>query len=149
MLVLHHINHLLQKRVRNLSIKWRQFMKTLLKLQTYMGGRAILLPGALALSALSSLMGMLPFIFIWLIVRELFRSTGVLSQELISTYAWWAMGTAIAGVVVYFFALTLSHLAAFRVETNMRPHEIEPFTYSFIHFLFNPLPILFSTTSNH
>lgn len=115
-------------------------MKTLLKLQAYMGGRAILLPGALLLSALSSLMGMLPFIFIWLIVRELFRSTGALSQELISTYAWWAMGTAIGGIVVYFFALMLSHLAAFRVETNMRRQAM----HKIVHF---PLGFFDSNTS--
>jgi ATP-binding cassette subfamily B protein len=30
------------------------------------------------------------------------------------------MGTAIGGIAVYFLALTLSHLAAFRVETQMR-----------------------------
>jgi ATP-binding cassette subfamily B protein IrtA len=100
-------------------------MNTLSKLQTYMAGRKALLPGALALSAISSLMGMLPFIFIWLIVRELFKSQAESSQELINTYAWCAMGTAIGGVLVYFLALTLSHLAAFRVETNMRRQAMQ------------------------
>lgn len=95
-------------------------MKTLLKLQAYMGGRRILLPGALVLSALSSVLGMLPFVFIWLIVREFLGSPGASSGNLADTYAWWAMGTAIGGIVVYFIALMLSHLAAFRVETNMR-----------------------------
>lgn len=42
-----------------------------------MTGRKALLPGALALSAISSLTGMLPFIFIWLIVRELFTSGSI------------------------------------------------------------------------
>lgn len=94
-------------------------MNTLSRLQTYMGGRKILLPAAVILSGISSLTGILPFIFIWLIVRELLVSpTG--SQVLINTYAWWAMGTAVGGVVLYFLALTLSHFAAFRVEANMR-----------------------------
>jgi ATP-binding cassette subfamily B protein len=84
-----------------------------------MCGRKILLPAAVILSGISSLTGILPFIFIWLIVRELLVSpTG--SQVLINTYAWWAMGTAVGGVVLYFLALTLSHFAAFRVEANMR-----------------------------
>ncbi|MBE9469337.1 MAG: ABC transporter ATP-binding protein [Bacteroidetes bacterium] len=95
-------------------------MKTLLKLQAYMTGRKALLPGALALSAISTLMGMLPYIFIWLIVKELFNTGADYSQVRINTYAWWAVGMAIAGVILYFLALTLSHLAAFRVETNMR-----------------------------
>ncbi len=115
-------------------------MKTLLKLQSYMAGRSVLLPGALLLSGLGSLVGMLPLIFIWLIVRELFSSTGVLSQDLISTYAWWAMGTAIGGMVIYFMALMLSHLAAFRVETNMRRQAM----HKIVHF---PLGFFDNNTS--
>nr|WP_319494453.1 ABC transporter ATP-binding protein [uncultured Desulfobacter sp.] len=100
-------------------------MNTLLKLQTYMGGRKAFLPGALALSAMSSLMGMLPFIFIWLIAGELFKSKADVSRELIDTYAWYAMGTAVGGVCLYFLALMLSHLAAFRAETNMRRQAMQ------------------------
>ena len=100
-------------------------MNTLLKLQAYMSGRKALLPGALALSAISSLMGMLPFIFIWLIAGELFKSKADSSPELINTYAWYAMGTAVGGVCLYFLALMLSHLAAFRAETNMRKQAMQ------------------------
>lgn len=90
-----------------------------------MGGRKALLPGALVLSAISSLMGMLPFIFIWLIAGELFKSQADSSPELINIYAWYAMGTAVGGVCLYFLALTLSHLAAFRAETNMRRQAMQ------------------------
>lgn len=93
-------------------------MNTLLKLQTYMGNRKILLPGALALSAISALTGMLPYLFIWFIVSDLF--TAGFHSISTSTYAWWAVGTAIASIILYFAALSLSHLAAFRVEANMR-----------------------------
>jgi ATP-binding cassette subfamily B protein len=85
-----------------------------------MSGRKAMLPAALVLSAISSLMGILPFIFIWLIIKELLISPAESSQALINTYAWWALGTAVGGVVFYFLSLMLSHLAAFRVETNMR-----------------------------
>lgn len=100
-------------------------MSTLSKLQTYMTGRKILLPGALILSAISSLLGMLPLIFIWLIVREFLKSETESSQFLINTYTWWALGTAIGGVIFYFSALMFSHLAAFRVETNMRRYAMK------------------------
>lgn len=99
-------------------------MNTLFKLQEYMTGRKALLPGAIAVSALSSLMGMLPYIFIWLIIRELL-TVSTWSAALVSTYAWWAMGTAVGGVILYFCALSLSHLAAFRVEANMRCHSMK------------------------
>ncbi len=95
-------------------------MKTLRKLQAYMRGKKALLPGSLLVSALSSLITMLPFIFLWLIIREFLDFSRQYDQLLINTYAWWALGTAIGGVVLYFLALTLSHLVAFRVETDMR-----------------------------
>ena len=46
-------------------------MNTLKKLQQYMGNRKALLPVSMTLSALSALTGMLPYILIWFIVREL------------------------------------------------------------------------------
>ena len=94
-------------------------MNTLSKLRTYMTGRKALLPLALVLSALSALTGMAPFILIWFIIRE-FLTVGASSQSLINTYAWWAAGLAVASIVIYFLALSSSHLAAFRVECNMR-----------------------------
>lgn len=95
-------------------------MNTFKKLQTYMVGRKGLLPAALALSALSAIAGMMPFIFIWFIIRDLFAAGDNYSSEFIAFYAMWAVGTAVAGIILYFAALSCSHLAAFRVETNMR-----------------------------
>jgi ATP-binding cassette, subfamily B, bacterial IrtA/YbtP len=90
------------------------------KIQFYMTGRKIMLPVSITLSAISAIAGMLPFIFIWLIVREFLKSDVAFSQSLINQYAWWAVGTAIGGVILYFLALSVSHLGAFRVEINMR-----------------------------
>ena len=75
----------------------------------------------MAVSALSALGGIAPLVLIWLIVRELFAAGGVPADYTrIITYAWWAAGTAVAGVILYFAALMLSHLMAFRVESNLR-----------------------------
>ncbi len=82
-------------------------------------GRKALLPLSLVLSALSALAGMAPYVLIWFIVRE-FIISGISSQYLIITYAWWAAGLAVASIIIYFLALSSSHLAAFRVECNMR-----------------------------
>lgn len=95
-------------------------MNTLKKLQFYMGKRKVLMPIALTLSGLSGLLSLMPFIFIWLIVRSLLLTGSVASGIPINVYAWWAVGTAVAGLVIYFAGLMLLHLAAFRVETNMR-----------------------------
>lgn len=97
-------------------------METFIKLQSYMTGRKALLPTALVFSALSSVVGMLPLGFIWLIMRDLFLHN---PQTLMHTYAWWAAGSAIVSVLLYFVALSLSHLAAFRVETVMRGKSMQ------------------------
>ncbi|NPE27839.1 ABC transporter ATP-binding protein [Methanococcoides sp. SA1] len=104
-------------------------MNTLLQLQEYMAERKILLPGALILSAISALISMVPFILIWLIIRELLIFQTESSQELIISYAWWAMLSAIGSTIIYFLALTLSHLAAFRVETNIRRQSMQKIVY--------------------
>lgn len=85
-----------------------------------MGKRKVLLPAAMLLSALSALAGMLPYILIWLIVRELLEHGEITSSGNVVTYAWWAAGMAVASIILYFAALMSSHLAAFRVESNLR-----------------------------
>ena len=89
-----------------------------------MGKRKVLLPAAMLLSALSALAGMLPYILIWLIVRELLEYGEITSSGNVVTYAWWAAGMAVASIVLYFAALMSSHLAAFRVESNLRKEAI-------------------------
>ncbi|MDO4165039.1 MAG: ABC transporter ATP-binding protein [Bacteroides sp.] len=103
-------------------------MDTLKKLQYYMGSRSILLPVSMLLSALSAVAGLLPFVLIWFIVRELLLSGGTLASANVVTYAWWAAGVAIAGIVFYFAALMSSHLAAFRVESNLRREAMRQIT---------------------
>lgn len=95
-------------------------MSILKRLQQYAGKRKALFPLSMALSAISALAGMLPFIFIWLIVRELLSVGGDFTSETVITYSWWAVGSAIGSVILYFGALMASHLAAFKVESNMR-----------------------------
>lgn len=100
-------------------------MNTLKKLQQFMGNRKALTPLAMLLSSLSAFAGMMPYILIWLIVKELFASGGHAISNSITTYAWWAAAFAIVSILLYFSALTCSHLAAFRVETNMRYQAME------------------------
>lgn len=95
-------------------------MKTLKRLGAYMGGRKYLLPCSVALSAVNGLLSLVPFILLWLVVRTLLITKGNLSDTPLIDYALWAFVISVANVLLYFLALTLSHLAAFRIETNMR-----------------------------
>lgn len=95
-------------------------MNTLKKLQQYAGNRKIFFPLSMMLSAISALAGMIPYILIWYIIQELLTSNEKHTSTSITYYAWWAVGIAVVGVVFYFGALLTSHLAAFRVEANIR-----------------------------
>lgn len=95
-------------------------LKVFQKLGTYMGSRKWLLYSSIVLSAVHGLLSLIPFICLWLVVKTLLTTHGNLSSTPIWHYAIMAFVVAVAAMVVYFLALTLSHLAAFRLETNLR-----------------------------
>lgn len=75
----------------------------------------------LALSAVAMVLGMLPYICIWLVVRDLIAAAPDWTQASdISHYGWLAFIFAFAGIAVYFAALMCTHLAAFRTASNIR-----------------------------
>ena len=94
-------------------------MSVFSKLTPYMQSRKILFPFALLFSALSSIAGIIPFIYVWFIVRELFVSTGI-SYDNVKHYAILAVIFSAASILLYFAALVCSHLVAFRLEGNIR-----------------------------
>ncbi len=100
-------------------------IKTLKHLGTYMEGRKLLLPFSVLLSAINGLLSLVPFILVWLLVRTLLISEGTLSDTPVLSYAIAALVISLANVLLYFAALMFSHLAAFRVETNMRSRAME------------------------
>ena len=91
-------------------------------LMDYAGRRRVLTYLSWVLSAVSALTALVPFIFVWLIVREVIEANGnfVAVQGSLSVYGWWAVGSALISMLVYFAALMCSHVAAFRVAGNMR-----------------------------
>ena len=91
-------------------------------LMDYAGRRRVLTYLSWVLSAVSALMALVPFIFVWLIVRGVIEANGNFAavQGSLSVYGWWAVGSALISMLVYFAALMCSHVAAFRVAGNMR-----------------------------
>lgn len=90
------------------------------KLMPYVGNKKYLFSLSLFLSALSSVLGLLPFVFLWLIAKELFTDTDAVTFQSVQYYAWLTLISAFVAMLVYFLALMSSHLAAFRVEVGMR-----------------------------
>jgi len=95
-------------------------MKTLKRLGAYMGRRKWLLPCSVGLSAVNGLLSLVPFILLWLVVRMLLTAERELTDTPLWDYALAAFIVSVTNVLLYFAALMLSHLAAFRIETNMR-----------------------------
>ncbi|MBR1831350.1 MAG: ABC transporter ATP-binding protein [Ruminiclostridium sp.] len=75
----------------------------------------------LFLSAVSMILGMLPYICIWLVVRDLIAVAPNWKEATdIAGYGWLAFFFAVGGIAVYFAALMCTHLAAFRTASNIR-----------------------------
>jgi hypothetical protein len=94
--------------------------KTLKRLGAYMGRRKWLLPCSVGLSAVNGLLSLVPFILLWLVVRMLLTAEHDLADTPLWDYALAAFIVSVTNVLLYFATLILSHLAAFRIETNMR-----------------------------
>ena len=90
-----------------------------------MGERKWLLPCSVGLSAVNGLLSLVPFILLWLVVRTLLTAQGDLADTSLWDYALAAFVVSVANILLYFLALMLSHLAAFRIEINMRRWAME------------------------
>ncbi len=87
----------------------------------YAGGHKALTILGCALSVVAMLMGMAPYICIWLVVRDLVAvAPNWEAATSIAAYGWMAFGFAVSGIVIYFLALMCTHLAAFRTASNIR-----------------------------
>ena len=78
-------------------------------LMDYAGRRRVLTYLSWVLSAVSALIALVPFIFVWLIVREVIQADGNFAalQGSLSVYGWWAVGSALISMLVYFAALKI------------------------------------------
>ncbi len=85
-------------------------------LLAYAGKRKVLTYLSMAISAVSQLLALVPFLYIWAILRDVIAG----DYRRIAHYGWMAVAFAIATIIVYFGALMCSHLAAFRIAANMR-----------------------------
>ena len=75
----------------------------------------------LGLSAIAMILGMAPYLCIWLVARDLIAVAPDWTRaEGIGRYGWMAFAFAVAGIAVYFTALMCTHLAAFRTASNIR-----------------------------
>ncbi len=94
---------------------------SLSKLLTYAGKFRYLTIASWILSVISAWLALVPFYYIWRIMKEVLSVAPDFSKAVhLKEYGWAAVGFAILSMLVYVCALMCSHLAAFRVQANIR-----------------------------
>lgn len=93
---------------------------TLSRLMELMGSKRMLIPLSGILALLAYVCTLLTVVAIWFIIRHLFGGEDVAELASISALAWWAVGFSVAYLFLYFASLMVAHVAAFRVEKNLR-----------------------------
>lgn len=91
------------------------------RLLSYAGNRKILSYLSWFFAAVSALIALVPFWYIWRILKEVIEVAPNFGEAVnITHYGWMAVLFAVAAVLVYITGLMCSHMAAFRIATNMR-----------------------------
>ncbi|MCR5119162.1 MAG: ABC transporter ATP-binding protein/permease [Lachnospiraceae bacterium] len=86
-------------------------------IRQYAGGHKNLITLGRFLAAVSAVLTLIPYYLMWKIIRTAVNGE---DAEAISTYAWGAVALIVGALLVYIVALLCTHIAAFRVQANMR-----------------------------
>ena len=91
------------------------------RLLDYAGTYRILTYLSWALAAAGALLALVPFGYIWRILREVIEVAPQYENAVhVTQYGWMAVAFAVVAVLTYIAGLMCSHLAAFRIATNLR-----------------------------
>lgn len=91
------------------------------RLMSYAGNYRYFTYVSWVLSAVSALVALVPFVYIWKILRDVLNAAPDYAQAVnIPHYGWMAVLFAVLAYLIYIAALMCSHLSAFRVATNLR-----------------------------
>ena len=91
------------------------------KLMGYAGRHRLLTYLSWALAVISALAALVPFWYLWRILRDVLAAAPHFAQAgNIARYGWSAVLFAVISIVLYIGALMCSHLSAFRTASNIR-----------------------------
>ncbi len=108
-----------------MNLKKQKQPSPLSRLIVYAGNYKALLFSGLFLSAVAMILGMAPYVCIWLVIKDLIAAAPDWTQATeIGKYGWMAFAFAVGGILVYFAALMCTHLAAFRTASNIRKQGV-------------------------
>lgn len=96
------------------------------RLLGYAGNHKYLTYASWVLSAVSALIALVPYWYIWQIMKEVLEVAPDFSKAQTLTHnGWLAVLFAVIAVLVYIAGLMCSHLGAFRIATNLRLEAME------------------------
>ena len=91
------------------------------RILSYAGGHKKLTLLGCILSVLSAVLGLVPYVCVWLAARNVLELwPGLSGVSGLAGWGWTAVWTAIGSIVLYFAALMSTHIAAFRTARNIR-----------------------------
>lgn len=91
------------------------------QLLSYAGGRKYLTYLSLLLSAVSAVLALFPFVFLFFIIQEIMEVAPDYAQAThVVQNGWLAVLFAVLSILIYLVALMCSHLSAFRIAGNIR-----------------------------
>ena len=91
------------------------------RLLDYAGTYRILTYLSWVLAAAGALLALVPFGYIWRILKEVIEVAPQYENAVhVTQYGWMAVAFAVVAVLTYIAGLMCSHLAAFRIATNLR-----------------------------
>lgn len=94
---------------------------TIKQLFEYAGNYRYLATASWVLATISAFVALVPFYFIWRLIKEVLRvAPDYGNAQNLSVYGWGAVAFAIGAMLIYIGALMCSHLSAFRIQANMR-----------------------------
>ena len=96
------------------KVKSKEHMKII---RQFAGSHAKLIVLGRCIAAVSAVLSLIPFYLLWKIIRVAVEGEDLSS---IKGLAWIAVGLTVLSLLVYIAALLCTHIAAFRVQANMR-----------------------------
>ena len=96
------------------------------RLFEYAGSYRYLTIASWVLATISAFVALVPFYFIWQLIREVLQVAPDFEKaQNLSTYGWSAVGFALLAMLIYIVGLMCSHLSAFRIPYSRRVSPTE------------------------
>lgn len=90
-------------------------------LMTFAGNHRFLTYMGCILSGISAVLSLVPFLYIWMVIRNIVKALPKMADSTVLVYyGWMAVAFSLLSMLIYFGALMCTHLSAFRTARNLK-----------------------------